>query len=123
MNYIKKHTSDKRDIHVLLISYDYRDGWHYSSQELEMSGYLKEEVIETIKKIRDICSISKQGQEACEKAFDKEDKIVIKLKTGVEFLFDLHSHDGKEYPIIDIDTDKSLTYFDHDGEEFIVQDW
>lgn len=123
MNYIKKHTSDKRDIHVLLISYDYRDGWHYSSQELEMSGYLKEEVIETIKKIRDICSISKQGQKACEKAFDKEDKIVIKLKTGLEFLFDLNSHDGKEYPIIDIDTDKSLTYFDHDGEEFIVQDW
>lgn len=123
MNYIKKHTSDKRDIHVLLISYDYRDGWHYSSQELEMSGYLKEEVIETIKKIRDICSISKQGQEACEKAFDKEDKIVIKLKTGVEFLFDLHSHDGNEYPIIDIDTEKDLKYFDHSGDEYKVEGW
>lgn len=123
MNYIKKHISNKRDVHILHVSYDYRDGWHYSSQQLEMKDYLKEEVIEVIKKIREISIISKRGQEACEKAFNKEDKIVIKLKTGVEFLFDLHSHDGKEYPIIDIDTDKDLKYFDHSGDEYKVEGW
>lgn len=123
MRYIKKHASEKRDVHILRVSYDFRDEWHYSSKDIEMPGYFGEEVAEVIQKIREICAITKQGQEACQKAFDGEDTVVITLKNGLSFSFELMSFDGEEYPLINIDEHPNLTYFDQNGDEFNVEGW
>lgn len=123
MRYIRKHTSKNRDIHILNVSYDFRDKWHYANQDIEISGYFEEEVKEAIEKIRAICAITKQGQDACQKAFDGENSVVITLKNGLNFSFDLMSADGKNYPIIDIDEHPELTYFDQNGDEFNVEGW
>lgn len=56
MKYIKKHTSENRDVHILHVAYDFRDELNYSSKDIEMSSYFEEEVTEIIKKNkRDLC--------------------------------------------------------------------
>lgn len=84
---------------------------------------MKKKLQRLLKKIREICAITKQGQEACQKAFDGEDAVVITLKNGLSFPFELMSVDGKEYPLIDIDKYPRLTYFDQNGDEFNVEGW
>jgi len=123
MEYIKKHTSEKRDVHILEVSYNFRENWTYSSKDIEMKAYFEAEVIEVIQKIREICSITKQGEEACQKAFDGEDSIIITLKNGLSFPFELMSVNGKDYPLIEIDDSSNLTYFDERGDEFKVKGW
>ncbi len=123
MKYTKTHTSKNRDVHILHVSYDFRDEWTYASKDIEMRGYFEEEVLEAIQKIREICEITKQGQAACKKAFDGEDSVLITLKNGLSFPFELMSFDGEEYPLIDIDKHPRLTYFDQNGDEFKVEDW
>lgn len=123
MQYIKKHASENRDVHILNVSYDFRDKWNYANRDIEMAGYFEEEVEEAIEKIRAICAITKQGEEACKKAFDGEDSIIIMLKNGVSFPFELMSVNGENYPIIDIDEHPELTYFDQNGDEFDVEGW
>lgn len=123
MKYTKKHTSENRDIYILNVSYDFRDEWHYSSKDMEMPGYFEEEVKEAIEKIRAICAVTRQGEEACQKAFNGENSVVITLKNGLSFSFDLMSVDGQNYPIIDIDEHPVLTYFDQNGDEFNVEGW
>ena len=123
MEYIKQHTSEKKDVHILHVSYDFRDEWNYQSEDIEMPGYFQEEVLEAISKIREICEITKKGQEACKQAFNSEDSVIITLKNGLSFSFELMSSNGKHYPLIDIDQYKKLTYFDQNGDEFKVNGW
>ena len=123
MLYIKKNISENRDVYVLNVYYYFHNEWHYEHKNVTMSGYFEEEVQEAIKKIREICAITRQGQEACQKAFDGENSLIVTLKNGLNFYFDLIPIESNNYPIIDIDRYPNLTYFDKNGEAFTVEDW